>query len=96
VATRRVSPVPSILGLVLVGVVAIVDAEPRHQRQPAPQVRVVPAPSGVPWWYSPPPLPYSYYVEQALQQRLQQGPTPTRSFEGSSPRCPRFFCEVAR
>jgi hypothetical protein len=42
--------------------------------------------------YRPPPLPYEYYYQQELQRRMQTPPAPPQSFEGSSPRCERFFC----
>jgi hypothetical protein len=51
------------------------------------------APRGVlvaPFGYAP--LPYDYYYQRELQKRLH-APRATQTFEGSSPSCPRFFCE---
>jgi hypothetical protein len=39
------------------------------------------------------PLPYAFYYQQELQKRWPPRPRATQSFEGSSPRCPKFFCE---
>jgi hypothetical protein len=48
-----------------------------------------------PYYYVPPPS-YEFYYQQELQRRLQRPPEAPKSFEGSSPRCPRFFCESTR
>jgi hypothetical protein len=91
---RRIAPIV----LVLVGaVVTPTDAQPRPRAAPPAPVVVVPAPVVVPWWYVPPPLPYDFYVQQELAKRWPPRPSATQSFDGVSPRCPRFFCEeVAR
>jgi hypothetical protein len=79
----------SITALTLLGVVTTADAELRHAPRPA-QIVIVPVPV-----YVPPPLPYDFYYQQELAKRWPPRPSPIQSFEGASPRCPRFFCEVA-
>ncbi len=66
-------------------------AHARHgaRRSVAPPVIVAPV---VQWYYIPPPLPYDFYYQQELAKRWPPRPQPAQSFDGSSPRCPRFFC----
>jgi hypothetical protein len=82
--------IPLMVVLALVGAVVTADAQPRRPHpRPAPVARpVIVRPALVPWYA---PLPYAFYYEQELRKR-QHRPRATQSFEGSSPRCPRFFC----
>jgi hypothetical protein len=65
----------------------VAASEPRR-RPPPPSIVVVAPPV---WWAVPAPLPYDYYIQQELAKRQ---PTRAQTFEGVSPRCARFFCEV--
>ena len=75
--------------LLLLGPVAVSAQTVRGPRPPGRAAAVAPRAVFV---YPPPPLPYAFYYQQELQKR-QHAPRATQSFEGSSPRCPRFFCE---
>jgi hypothetical protein len=64
----------------------------RSGRAPVIVAPVTPRLGFVSPYYVQPPLPYDFYYQRELQKRLH-APRATQSFEGSSPSCPRFFCE---
>lgn len=79
--------------LLLALAVSPVTAHAQPVRGSHPPRVAIPPPAVVivaPFVYQP--LPYDYYYQRELQKR-QHAPPATQSFEGSSPRCARFFCE---
>jgi hypothetical protein len=82
----------SLLLLALIVGPVTVHAQQQHVRgSRSGRTPVIVAPFVSPY-YVQPPLPYDFYYQRELQKRLH-APRPTQTFEGSSPSCPRFFCE---
>jgi len=82
----------ALVGLCVGLTVTMASAQTVRTPRPGRAAAVASRPVFVSPYLSPPPLPYQFYVEQALRKR-QHAPRATQSFEGSSPRCPRFFCD---
>jgi hypothetical protein len=81
----------SFLLLALIVGPVTVQAQQHVRGSRAGRAPVIVAPFVSPY-YVQPPLPYDFYYQRELQKRLH-APRATQTFEGSSPRCPRFFCE---